>query len=73
MKAALERDANEYVVALMGEVKRRQGRPQEAIEWLSKATPSAPLYYYRALAWWDTKNAERALDDLARLRGPEAA
>lgn len=72
LKAALEHDANEYVVALMGEVKRRQGRPQEAIEWLSKATPSVPLYYYRALAWWDTKNAERALDDLARLRGPEA-
>jgi len=73
LKAALERDANEYVVALMGEVKRRQGRPEEAIEWLSKAAPSVPLYYYRALAWWDTKNAERALDDLSHLlRGPEA-
>lgn len=74
LKAALERNPkDEYVVALMGEVKRRLGRPEEAIAWLSQAPPSVPLYYYRALAWWDIRNSAKALDDLSHLlKGPEA-
>ena len=61
-----------YLDALLGEVRRQQGRPGEAVRLTSKAlaaTPDVPLFlYYRALAYWDDGRNERAaLADLARI------
>jgi tetratricopeptide (TPR) repeat protein len=72
LRQALERKAGEhYLLALLGEVRRRQGRPEEAIEIATKALavgPEAlPVHYYRALAYWDRRDETRALQDLQRV------
>jgi tetratricopeptide (TPR) repeat protein len=69
---ALEKKPGEhYLLALLGEVRRQQGRLDEAIELTTKALAAGPealpVHYYRALAWWDRKNETRALQDLDRV------
>ncbi|MBM3785676.1 MAG: tetratricopeptide repeat protein [Acidobacteria bacterium] len=60
-----------YLDALLGEVRRQQGRSVDAVRLASKAlaaAPDVPLFlYYRALAYWDDGRQESAaLADLAR-------
>ncbi len=60
-----------YLDALLGEVRRQQGRPGDAVRLTSKALAAAPdvslFLYYRALAHWDDDHHETAaLADLAR-------
>lgn len=61
-----------YLDALLGEVRRQQGRPREAVELASKALSALPetalFLYYRALAHWDHgANESAALADLRRM------
>ncbi len=61
-----------YLDALLGEIRRNQGQPAEAVRLTSRAlaaAPDVPLFlYYRALAYWDHGRNERAaLTDLARI------
>ena len=61
-----------YLDALLGEVRRNQGRSGEAVRLTSKALAAAPdvslFLYYRALAYWDDGHNEgAALADLARI------
>jgi tetratricopeptide (TPR) repeat protein len=61
-----------YLDALLGEVRRNQGRTGEAVRLTSKALAAAPdvslFLYYRALAYWDDgHNETAALADLARI------
>ncbi len=61
-----------YLDALLGEVRRQQGRPGEAVRLTSKALAAAPdvslFLYYRALAYWDDgHNESAALADLASM------
>jgi tetratricopeptide (TPR) repeat protein len=60
-----------YLLTLLGEVRRRQARPEEAIKMITHALendPQAiPAYFYRALAWWDRKDEVRAMEDLNRV------
>jgi tetratricopeptide (TPR) repeat protein len=72
LRRALEKKPKEhYILALLGEVRRRQDRPEEAIALITQALESEPQaippYFYRALAWWDRKDQSRALDDLNRV------
>jgi tetratricopeptide (TPR) repeat protein len=72
LRRAIERKPGEhYLLTLLGEVRRQQGRPDEAVVLLNQALekePGAvPAYYYRALAWWDQKDEQRALADLNRV------
>jgi tetratricopeptide (TPR) repeat protein len=72
LQGAIERKPGEhYLLALLGELRRQQGRPDEAIALLNQALekePAAvPTYYYRALAFWDQKDEQRALADLNRV------
>jgi predicted Zn-dependent protease len=72
LRAAIARKPKElYLTALLGEVRRRQGHPQEAIDLTTRALEAdpqaAPFYYYRALAWWDLKDEARAMYDLNRI------
>jgi tetratricopeptide (TPR) repeat protein len=71
---ALERKPGEhYLLGLLGEVRRRRGKVEEAIELTTKAAASGPdaipVLYYRALAYWDRKDGARALADLQRVIG----
>ncbi|MBM3792576.1 MAG: tetratricopeptide repeat protein [Acidobacteria bacterium] len=64
-----------YLDALLGEVRRQQGRPREALKLASQALaalPDAPLFlYYRAMAHWDhVEDEAAALADLARMAQP---
>ena len=60
-----------YLDALLGEVRRQQGRPGEAVRLTSKALAAAPdvslFLYYRALAYWDGHYESAALADLASI------
>lgn len=60
-----------YLLALLGEVRRQQGKAEEAIELTTKALTAGPealpVHYYRALAWWDRQDETRALQDLERV------
>ena len=72
LQQALEKRPGEhYLLALLGEVRRQQGRIEEAIELTTKAIATGPealpVHYYRALAWWDRKDEIRALEDLQRV------
>lgn len=72
LRRALDRKPGEhYLLALLGEARRRQGDLDQAIALTTKAIASGPealpVHYYRALAWWDRKDAARALQDLERL------
>ena len=72
LRRAIEKKPKEhYLLALLAEVRRQQGHPEEAIALSSKvleAEPQAiPAYFYRALAWWDQKNEARAMEDLNRI------
>jgi predicted Zn-dependent protease len=74
LKQALQKKPGEhYLLAMMGEVRRRQGKVEEAIELTTKALTAGPealpVHYYRALAWWDKKEEALALDDLKRVLG----
>lgn len=57
-----------YLVALLGEIRRRQGHPEEAVALATRALASdpnaAPVLYFRALAYWDQENEAPALADL---------
>jgi tetratricopeptide (TPR) repeat protein len=48
-----------------------QGRPEEAVALITQALASEPqaipAYFYRALAWWDRKDQDRAMEDLDRV------
>jgi len=63
-----------YLIALLGEVRRRQGKPDEAIDLTTRALatdPNAiPVLYFRALAHWDRKNEALAVADLDRAMAP---
>jgi tetratricopeptide (TPR) repeat protein len=67
-QALAKRPAEHYLLAMLGEVRRRQGKLDEAIELTTKALEAGPealpVHYYRALAWWDRKDDSRALKDL---------
>jgi tetratricopeptide (TPR) repeat protein len=72
LRRAIEKKPKEhYLLALLGEVRRRQGRPGEAVALITQALegePQAiPAYFYCALAWWDGKDEARAMDDLNRV------
>jgi tetratricopeptide (TPR) repeat protein len=72
LRQAIEKKPKEhYLLALLGEVRRRQGQPEEATalitESLEQEPQAIPPYFYRALAWWDLKNEAHALDDLKRV------
>jgi tetratricopeptide (TPR) repeat protein len=74
LQAALKKKPEEpYLLALLGEVRRQQGKPEEAIALTTKAlavgAEATPVYYFRARAWWDLKKEKEALEDLARLMG----
>jgi tetratricopeptide (TPR) repeat protein len=59
-----------YLVALLGEIRRRQGHPAEAVVLATRALASdpnaAPVLYFRALAYWDQEEEAPALADLNR-------
>ncbi len=72
LRRAIEKRPREhYLLALLGEVRRRQGRPDDAVALTTQALESdpqaIPAYFYRALAWWDRKDGARAMDDLNRV------
>lgn len=72
LEQALEKKPGEhYLLALLGEVRRQQGKIDEAIELTTQALAAGPealpVHYYRALAWWDRKDESRALQDLERV------
>lgn len=72
LEQALARKPKEYyLMGLLGEVRRRQGLTEEAIALTTQALENdpqaAPIYFYRALAWWDRKEEAHALDDLKRV------
>jgi tetratricopeptide (TPR) repeat protein len=72
LKSALQKRPKEhFLLTLLGEVRRQQGRPEEAVTLITQVLESdpgaIPAYFYRALAWWDQKDAQRAIDDLTRV------
>jgi tetratricopeptide (TPR) repeat protein len=70
-RAIAKEPKEHYLLTLLGEIRRQQGRPEEAVALITKALESepqaVPAYFYRALAWWDRKNQARAMDDLNRV------
>jgi tetratricopeptide (TPR) repeat protein len=72
LRRAIEKKPKEhYLLALLAEVRRQQGHPEEAIALTSKVieadAQAIPAYFYRAVAWWDQKNEARAMEDLNRI------
>jgi tetratricopeptide (TPR) repeat protein len=72
LRAAIEKKPREaFLLSLLGEVRRRQGHPDESIKLNTQAleieSRAVPAYFYRALAWWDRKDEARALADLKRV------
>lgn len=72
LRRALQQQPGEhFLLALLGETRRRQGHPEEAIDLTTKALAAGPdafpVHYYRALAYWDRQDEARALQDLDRL------
>ena len=61
-----------HLLALLAEVRRRKGKPEEAVALASKAVAAAdaanaiPVLYFRARAYWDLHDEARALADLQR-------
>jgi tetratricopeptide (TPR) repeat protein len=70
-RAIAKKPKEHYLLALLAEVRRQQGHPDEAVALATQvleADPNAvPAYFYRALAWWDRKEETRAMDDLKRV------
>ncbi len=69
LEEALKKKPGEhYLLAMLGETRRQQGKVDEAIELTTRALAAGPealpVHYYRALAWWDRKDEKRALEDL---------
>lgn len=66
-----------YLLALLAEVRRQQGRPREAIELVTKAVAAdanaVPALAFRAQAYWDLGEEANALADLRRLIAASAA
>ena len=74
LRRALEKKPGEhYLLALLGEVRRQEGKPHDAIELTTQALAAGPealpVHYYRALAWWDLRDDVRALKDLDVVLG----
>lgn len=71
LRAIEKKPKEHYLLALLGEVRRQQGRPDEAVALLTQSLESdpqaIPAYFYRALAWWDRMDQARAMDDLDRV------
>ncbi|MGH9657474.1 MAG: tetratricopeptide repeat protein [Bryobacteraceae bacterium] len=72
LRRAIEKKPREhYLLALLGEVRRQQGYPDEAVALTTRAVESDPqafpAYFFRALAFWDRKDGARAMDDLNRI------
>lgn len=72
LRLALEKKPNEhFLLAMLGETRRQQGRADEAIKLTTKSIATGPealpVHYYRALAWWDLKDETHALQDLDRV------
>ncbi|HUQ93476.1 MAG TPA: tetratricopeptide repeat protein [Bryobacteraceae bacterium] len=69
-RALAQNPGSPYLVALLGEIRRRQGNPEEAAALATRALSSdsnaAPVLYFRALAYWDQKKEAEALADLNR-------
>ena len=70
-RAIAKKPKEHYLLALLGEVRRQQGHPDEAVALITQALDSdpqaIPAYFYRALAWWDRKDEARAMQDLQRV------
>jgi tetratricopeptide (TPR) repeat protein len=71
MRAIEKKPKEHYLLTLLGELRRQQGRADEAIALTTQAIeiePRAiPAYYFRALASWDRKDEKSAIDDLNRI------
>lgn len=66
-----------YLIALLAEVRRQQGKPREAIELVTKAVAgdanAIPALAFRAQAYWDLGEEANALADLRRVMAASAA
>ena len=70
-RALQQQPGTHFLLALLGETRRQQGHPEEAIDLTTQALAAGPeafpVHYYRALAYWDRQDEARALQDLHRL------
>lgn len=59
-----------HLLALLAEVRRRKGKPVEAVSLCTKALAAdanaIPVLYFRARAYWDLRDEARARADLER-------
>lgn len=73
MRALEKKPGEHYLLALLGETRRQQGKAEEAIRLTTNALEAgqdaAAVHYFRALAWWDLRDEARALTDLGRILG----
>lgn len=72
LRQAIQKKPKEgYLLALLGEVRRRQGHAEEAVTLATQALESdpqaIPAYFYRALAWWERKDEARTMADLSHV------